>query len=368
MKKFGIIIWLFSIVLLFIPSCFTNRQHQSTTDPAGWLLANKLKMNVVQISANNKNGMGFILGEDIREEKDILYIATAAHVVSGCLRPKNNNSILITFMNKTKSAASILPRDIKDVDDIKRCEEANISNDWIILKAQRPHDFDWVENFVVEEIDKSIEDKYIWIVHNGWNTTKTKLSGVVDKIDVDQNIVKVNVKENLATGESGTPLISEKGAIGLFSCSGNREISGPTLTRIRQYCEESKIPFGYSASYIKFENIKPSSVTIEIKSLDDDTDWERINDYSLAKYKPGKYKIKIAADSYCTVKKKIKLTKRDTTKISNINLCKKKWYYLAGGAVVVGGISYLLTNSGGHDGAEPQNGSTIQLPPGRPDG
>lgn len=174
------------------------------SDRAGYKIAENLRNNVVHITGTvdgkPEYGLGFIVGEKDKE----LFIVTASHVV----RPKN-----IEPGQSPPESAQIeflyAKGEIKEARILPQVSEKEF--DLAILSVTRPEGFEWKKEAIGHPEFKP-SDK-VWTIDAKGSWTPTAEPGSISKSDPVQ-ITTSGLK--VSRGQSGAPLISKSGIIGMI--------------------------------------------------------------------------------------------------------------------------------------------------------
>jgi hypothetical protein len=181
-----------------------------------------IKNNIVIINNGDVIGIGFIIGE----KNDILYIVTAAHVVKNA----KSGNISLNFIENNFNCSA----DIEKIDNIF---------DVAILKCTKPIKLKYsIENLADLTLYNTCPAS-LYCLGNKSKLNKVECNAgkkdAHDIIYISSCIIPV--------GQSGMPVFSKMGIIGIITKSGGIGTGiGEALYigKIKELCEENDIPFG----------------------------------------------------------------------------------------------------------------------------
>ncbi len=189
------------LILVLLPQIMQSQMNLE------WL--EELKSNVVKVSGA-ENGFGFIIGEN----KDRLYLATAAHVILGKYFDTNPPAIGVEFYSD---------RRIYNATMISFFEDYDLA----LLEAPFPVGSDWEINCV--DFNASIYEDVRFIGRNeDWVIS---LPGQINRINVGNLYADII---GIQPGCSGAPLINGDGIIGLIIEQDGVQARAIDLSTVRQ--------------------------------------------------------------------------------------------------------------------------------------
>lgn len=183
--------------------------------------------NVVRISSVDKEGFGFVVGENGRG----LYIATAAHVVYRNVGMPNETALPTTviFMDNQREG---------DVSVLK----ASDANDLAVLLVPKKPGYEWEEASFYSSPVRGDEAWFIGRKKQWWVPV---MSGVITEVRTDEIVVAA--LQDVRVGTSGAPLITERGIVGMIRKDAligeGNQVSVLPLSRVRDNMLDWKYPW-----------------------------------------------------------------------------------------------------------------------------
>lgn len=202
------------------------------------ILLEKIKHNAVKLISqfgegeDQAEGWGFVIGE----RDDALYIVTARHVVwklnnSGF---KKANSVGIKFFTDQGEYYSTVT--ILDILGLMDLSNSNTDLDLALIRLpEKPINFNLMESYISYSVE---EGQQVWFMSDNWKYTQSP--GVI--YNVEDNEIEIE-GSTIHPGNSGGPLITENGIVGLIFEDSNPYAKSIHIEKIRQIITEMNYPW-----------------------------------------------------------------------------------------------------------------------------
>lgn len=177
--------------------------------PSGDELADKLRNNVVKITAKRESGestqgFGFIVGKQHNQ----FYIVTANHVVRSNRPGGASTSVKVKFYSDPGHSYEA---------DLLETFYGN-PQDFAVIKLTAPPNFSWEPKSLIplERIRKGIRGKDVWFIGRSGEWYIPAIPGKINSERPDlHSIIHVDMV-SVRVGTSGAPLITQNGIIGMI--------------------------------------------------------------------------------------------------------------------------------------------------------
>jgi len=229
-----------SLLIILFLILFSCTQRSLSPRPSelyvlnGSVLAEKLKKNVLLITAtlngNDESGFGFVVGEC----HDNLYVVTANHVVRGKSDyPKSTTQqvrVEFCLLNGTFTA-NLLDRFDKQLDIA-------------VLEVKKPPNYKWIKHHFCYEY---LRDEKVWFIgrtKSCWVPSESA-TGTINKISNRNNEITIDI-DGVAKGTSGAPLLTKNGIIGMIKKDDPNELAqafASQIDKIKEAIEDWGIPW-----------------------------------------------------------------------------------------------------------------------------
>ena len=204
--------------------------------PSGDELADKLRNNVVKITAKRESGestqgFGFIVGK----QHNHFYIVTANHVVRSNRPGGASTSVKVKFYSDPGHSYEA---------DLLETFYGN-PQDFAVIKLAVPPNFSWESRALVplESIKEGIRGKDVWFIGRSGEWYIPAIPGKINSEKPDlHSIIHVDIV-SVRVGTSGAPLITQNGIIGMIIQDEVGSARAVSIDAIKSAFEEWRYPW-----------------------------------------------------------------------------------------------------------------------------